>query len=187
MTSRWRTWLLALALIAGAPGAAQAQLFFGSRPNPGFTIGPLFIRANVTPALGPVEIHVLWSVDLPPNRSAADFEQDLYLLWPGGVHSELAPGKPDPALARYVEARGFSVIGEGRLPLVAQNLYAAGGEGRPEPVSGGAPFVTFVQDSAAFGLSPPATWIRIPWTPRLANRTWLMDLRMRAPAFVRPK
>lgn len=187
MIPRWRSWLLALAVFAAAPGAAQAQLFFGSRPNPGFTIGPLLIRASVTPALGPVEVHVLWSVDLPPNRSAADFEQDLFLLWPGEVHGEVAGGKPDPALARYVEARGFSVIGEGRLPLAAQNLYAVDGDGKPESVPGGAPFVTFVQDSAAFGLSPPATWVRIPWTPRLANRTWLMDLRLRMPGFIRPK
>ncbi len=186
MALRWRPWLLALLLLGATPGAAWAQLFFGSRPNPGFTVGPLLIRANVTPALGPVEIHVLWSVDLPPNRSAADFEQDLYLLWPGEVHGELAREKPDPALARDVEARGFTVIGEGRLPLVAQNLNAVDGEGRSEPVAGGAPFVTFVQDSTAFGLSPPATWIRIPWTPQLANRAWLMDLRLRAPGFIRP-
>ncbi len=187
MTSRWHSWLLAALLVAGAPGAARAQLFFSSRPDPAFEIGPLMIRANVTPELGPVEIHVLWSLELPPNRSAKGIEQDLYLLWPGEVHGEPAGEKVDPALARYVEARGFSVISEGRLPLVAQNLYAPDSGGRPEPIAGGALFVVFVQDSPAFGLSPPATWIRIPWTPQMANRTWLMDLKMRAPGLVKPK
>lgn len=187
MSARWRPWLLALVLVAGAPGAARAQLFFGSRPDPGFTIGPLMVRASVTPDPGPVEIHMLWSLELPPNRSASEFEQDLYLLWPGEVRGEVAVGKPDPALARYVEARGFTVIGEGRLSLMAQNLYAQDGNARPEPIPGGAPFVIFVQDSAALGLSPPATWIRIPWTPQMANRTWLVDLELRVSGLVKPR
>jgi len=186
MTPRWRTWLLA-ALLVASPSAAEAQLFFASRPDPALEVGPLIVRAHVTPDLGPIEVHVLWSLELPQNRSTAGMEQDLYLLWPGEVGGTVAGQTADPALSRYVEARGFTVIGEGRLPLVAQSLYAVGSTARAEAVPGGAPFVIFVQDNAALGLSPPATWIRIPWTPQMANRAWLMDLTLRVPGLVKPK
>lgn len=186
MTDRWRTWLLA-ALLVAAPVVAEAQLFFASRPDPAFEVGPLIVRAHVTPDLGPVEIHVLWSLELLQNRSAAGMEQDLYLLWPGEVGGTVAGQTADPALGRYVEARGFTVIGQGRLPLVTQSLYAVGSDARAEAVPGGAPFVIFVQNNTALGLSPPATWIRIPWTPQMANRAWLMDLTLRVPGLVKPK
>jgi len=186
MIRRWRAWLLA-ALLVVAPAVAEAQLFFASRPDSAFEVGPLIIRAHVTPDLGPVEIHVLWSLAVPQNRSVAGMEQDLYLLWPGEVAGTVVGQAADPALARYVEARGFTVIGDGRLPLVAQSLYAVGSEARAEPVPGGAPFVIFVQDNTTLGLSPPATWIRLPWTPQMANRAWLMDLTLRVPGLVKPK
>ena len=97
------------------------------------------------------------------------------------------PGTADPALTRYVEAQGFDVIGEGRLPLIAQSL-SEGGQGPKEEVqAGGAPYVTFVQTGGALGLSPPATFIRIPWTPRLADRAWLMDLRLKVNGLVKPR
>src|SRR5438046_689267 len=40
---------LAAALVLAAAGAADAQLFLGSRPNPELTVGPLFLRATVSP------------------------------------------------------------------------------------------------------------------------------------------
>ena len=124
---------------------------------------------------------------LPPGRSAADAAQDVYLLWPGEVTGGPTPGAADPALARYVEAQGFDVIGEGRLPLIAQSL-SEGGQGPKEEVqAGGAPYVTFVQTGGALGLSAPATFIRIPWTPRLADRAWLMDLRLKVNGLVKPR
>jgi hypothetical protein len=178
---------LAASLAMGAPVPASAQLFIASRPEPGFTIGPLTLRANVTAETGPVTVDVLWSVVLPPGRSAASAAQDVYLLWPGEVTAEPASEKADPALTRYVEEQGFDVIGEGRLPLIAQSL-SEGGQGPKEEVqAGGAPYVTFVQTGGALGLSPPATFIRIPWTPRLADRAWLMDLRLRVNGLVKPR
>jgi hypothetical protein len=39
----------------------------------------------------------------------------------------------------------------------------------------------------AFGLTAPATYIRIPWTPKLANRAWLIDLRMSLPGIIKPR
>jgi hypothetical protein len=53
-----------------------------------------------------------------------------------------------------------------------------GDELPPEPVAGGAPFVTLVRLGGPLGLTAPVTYVRIPWTPKMANRTWLMNLRM---------
>lgn len=174
-------------LLLGAPTPARAQLFFASRPHPEFMIGPLLVRASVTPALNPVTVDVLWSLVVPPTRSAGEFEQDLYLLWPGAVTGEASDGPPDPALARHVEARGFVVTSEGRLPLFAQSLYEMESELPPEPVAGGAPFVTFVRQGGPLGLTSPATYVRIPWSPKMVNRAWLMDLRLTINGLIQPR
>jgi len=76
-------------------------------------------------------------------------------------------------------------VGGGRLPLYAQNIYAEGVEAAPKTI-GEAPYVVFVQDSHALGLSPAGTWIRIPWTPQMANVTFMMSLRMRVPSLIKP-
>jgi len=182
-----RAWALAALLTLLAPLTAHAQLFVASKPDPAFAIGPLFVQATVTPALGPVTVDVLFSVDVPAAKSAADIEQDLFLLWPGAVVPDAAVGKPDPALEKYVTARGFEVIDSGRTPLSARNLYQAGGGRAAEPIAGGAPFVTFVRENSALGMSSPATWIRIPWNPRLANRVYLMALHLNTRGLIRDK
>src|SRR5262249_4530510 len=138
-------WMLALAIVAAAPGIATAQVFLASKPNPEFTIGPLFVRATITPETEVVTLDVLWSLSIPPNTTGAAIEQDLYLLWPNAVDGDAGPGQPDPALAAYVKGRGFTPIAEGRLPLLAKSLYRIGEELPPEPIRGGAPFVTFVR------------------------------------------
>ncbi len=171
-------WILALAMAVAAPGTAQGQVFLASRPNPEFTIGPLFVRATVIPDTETVTLDVLWSLAIPPNISGAAIEQDLYLLWPNAVDGGSTGGQPDPALADYVKSRGFTPIAEGRLPLLAKSLYRIGEELPPEPVKNGAPFVTFVRQGGPLGLTAPVTYVRIPWTPLLANRTWQMNLRM---------
>ncbi|HET9489342.1 MAG TPA: hypothetical protein VFR64_06280 [Methylomirabilota bacterium] len=192
-----RRLLLRLAVIAGlllaaAPAPAAAQLFFATRPNPEFRIGPLFVRAAVTPALGDVVVDVLFTVAVPPTQSAVGLEQDLFFVWPGAVTGESDLGPPEPALARFVEAQGFSVIDQGRLPLFARHLYQVSGEGELSTgqailVSGGAPYVTFVGTSGAQGLTAPATWVRIPWTPQVVNRVWLIDLRLTAQGLIKTK
>ena len=50
--------------------------------------GRSFIRASVGPELGPVTVDVLWSLAVPPTRSALGLEQDLYLLWPAELRGE---------------------------------------------------------------------------------------------------
>jgi hypothetical protein len=172
--------------MAGA-GRADAQVFLAARPNPEFTIGPLFVRATVTPALGPVPVDVLFSVVVPPHRTAGEIEQDLFLLWPGAIKGTGGLGGADRALAQYVEQRGFTVIDEGRLSYFAQNLYRMDSETPSETVPGGAPFVTFIRQGGALGLTSPATYVRIPWNPKLPNAAVLMGLRLTIDDIVKPK
>ena len=175
---------LLIAVVAARP--VDAQLFFSSEPSSPARIGPLIVRASVTPGSDTTDINVLWSLALPP-RAGALAPRPLYLLWPGEISSPEPMGKPDPALAKAVTDLGFDVIGEGRLPLYSQNLSDPDASAKAQPVEGGAPFVTFVQSGGALGLSPPATWIQIPATPRLADPKWLIELRMRSQALVKPR
>ncbi len=175
---RAAVWVIMLLLATAAPEVANGQVFLASRPNPGFMIGPLFVRATVTPETEVVTLDVLWSLMIPPNTAGTSVEQDLYLLWPNAADGDSTAGAADPALAAYVKSRGFTPIAEGRLPLLAKSLYRIGEELPPEPIKGGAPFVTFVRQGGPLGLTSPVTYVRIPWTPLLANRTWQMNLRM---------
>src|SRR5438445_6929864 len=176
--SRPAAWVVALLLVWAAPDFAHGQVFLASRPNPEFTIGPLFVRATVAPDTEVVTLDILWGLVIPPNTAAASFGQDVYLVWPHSVDGGSTAGAADPVLAAYVKSRGFTPIAEGRLPLLAKSLYRIGEELPPEPVKGGAPFVTFVRQGGPLGLTSPVTYVRIPWTPLLANRTWLMNLKM---------
>jgi hypothetical protein len=175
------------ALLLLAPAVAHAQLFIASKPDPSFMIGPLFVRASVTPDLKPVVVEILWSIAVPPGKTAVDLEQNLNLLWPGGLIADPTAGPPDPALERFITQRGFSVIESGRLPLAAQHLYRLETDQPPARIPGGAPFVTFVRDSGPLGLTPPATWIRVPWTPLMANRAYLMSLPLTTRGLIKPK
>jgi len=179
-----RAWVLAALLLSAAPGAAHAQTFFAERPAPAFTIGPLFVRATVGPQLGPPKIDISFSLVVPPGQSV--MEQDLYLLWPGEVLAEPGMGPGEAALEKDVADRGFTVIGGGRVSLTARNLYEVG-ERKPEPLPGGAAFVTFVREGGALGLSSPATWLRIPWNPRFANPVYVIRLSMTAKGLIKPK
>jgi hypothetical protein len=117
--------VLLLALAAALPAAAHAQVFLASRARPEFTIGPLFVSATVKPALGPVTVSVSWSLVLRPNKSAGEVAQALDLLWPteiGGATQDHA----DPALAAFVESRGFKIRARGRLPVLARNRLDMG-------------------------------------------------------------
>jgi hypothetical protein len=179
--------LLTALVLAAAPGAAHGQVFIATQPKPEFTIGPLFVRASVGPAPGPLEVSVLFSLVVPATVTGSAVAQDLYLLWPGEVDGELVPGAADPGLRRAVEDRGFQVAREGRLPLSARAVYAGRDRPKPEPIAGGAPFVTYTREAGPLGQGSPGSWIRIPWTPRLVDRTWLIELRMRLTGLRRVK
>ena len=174
-------------MLVAAPGAAYGQVFLATQPKPEFTIGPLSVRANVGPKAGPIEVSLLFSLVVPASVSAAALEQSLYLLWPGEVDGEPIAGAPDPELRRTVEGRGFQVTREGRLPLAARGIYSGGERQKPEPLAGGAPFVTYTREAGPLGQGTPGSWIRIPWTPRLIDRSWLVELRMRLTGLRRQK
>jgi hypothetical protein len=174
-------------VLIAAPGAAYGQVFLATQPKPEFTIGPLSVRANVGPRHGPIEVSVLFSLVVPATVKVDALAQDLYLLWPGEVDGELVPGAPDAELRRTVEGRGFQVTREGRLPLAARAIYSGPNRAKPEPIAGGAPFVTYTREAGPLGQGTPASWIRIPWTPRLVDRTWLIELRMRLTGLRRQK
>lgn len=169
------------------PGAAYGQVFIASQPKPEFTIGPLLVRANVGPAHGPVEVSVLFSLVAPATVKTDTLAQDLYILWPGEVDGEAVPGAADAELRRTVEGRGFQVTREGRLPLASRAIYSGRERLKPEPIAGGAPFVTYTREAGPLGQGAPASWIRIPWTPRLVDRAWLVELRMRLMGLRRQK
>jgi hypothetical protein len=179
--------LAALAVAAGATNAG-AQVFFASQPHPDFLIGPLLVRASVTPALDEATIDIQFSVVVPAGQRAADRQQDLFLVWPGAVEPAPDLGPPDPVLKQLAAEHGLDVIEEGRLRLEARNPYQRGADGRRlrETVPGGAVFATFVREGA-LGLTAPATLIRIPWTDKTADPSWLMGLRIVSRGLIKPK
>jgi hypothetical protein len=95
-------------------------------------------------------------------------------------------GGGDPAVTRFVEERGLVSIEEGRIELTARKLSASNDRTR-EAIPGGAPFVTFVRQGGALGLTSPATYIRVPWTPRMAEAGFLMRLSMKTKGLIKPK
>jgi hypothetical protein len=181
-----RVGVLVAVLLGGLPAGSAAQVFLASRPNPGFTVGPLYVRASVTPELGDLTVDVFWSLVLPEGAPTSAAEGDLVLLWPSAVIPVPNLGAPDPATVRYVEDRGFASIEDGRLELTARKLSTTS-ERTQETIAGGAPFVTFVRQGGALGLTSPATYVRIPWTPRMVEPGWLMRLSMKTKGLVKPK
>jgi hypothetical protein len=177
--------LLAVFLLAPASPAA-AQVFFSATPSPDLRIGPLMIRATVSTEAGPTRVRLLFSVMTETGTRPAPVP-DLYVLWPGEVQPVAELGAKDPALATAVEKLGFDVIAEGRVTLNGQRLHAPAGPTSRQAVRGGAPYVTFVQSGNTFGLSPPATWIRIPSSKMLSDPEWMMELELLSPSLVKRK
>ena len=178
--------VVALVLGVLATGA-EGQVFLASRPNPSFTVGPLYINASVTPDVGVLSVDIIWSLVVPPGRSmASTVEGDLFLLWPSAVVGAQNLGPVDAEVVRYVEQRGFTSIDEGRLELSARNVSASG-DGARRVIPGGASFTTFVGQGGALGLTSPATYVRIPWHPTLVDPAWMMRLRMQTKGLIKPK
>jgi hypothetical protein len=186
---RWAHWAIIAftLLLAACPRRAQAQVFIASVPNPGFTIGSLFVRAMVTRGLHPATIEVFWSLNPSGNTRSTDLERDLYLLWPTAVTGGLGAAQPDPALVRAVESTGGTILSAGRLPLFSRSVAAMGSATPPEPVPSGAPFVTFTRRSGPAGGSNAGTYIRIPGNPKLADPNRLMMVRMTVDKLVEQK
>ncbi len=104
-----RSLLIALLVIA-APAAARAQVFVAAKPHPQFEIGPLFVRASVSPKLGTVDVDIFWSIAVPPTRSVGDVEGRLVLN---------PLGRGAGAITTLVRADGFL-----RVPANSEGVSA---------------------------------------------------------------
>jgi hypothetical protein len=190
-----RSWRCRLRLLGGAlllalgavPGVGQAQVFLASRPHPEFAIGPLLVVAGVQPDLGPVAVRVSFGLTLPPNARVEDLHQDIYLLWPAEVASASVPGAADPELRRYVEERGFAVVGEGRLALAVRDRTKLGTPAPSDPLPESAPFVTFYKLGTNPVQSGVGSLVKIGWTPRLTDSSSLLSLSTSLKDLITPK
>jgi hypothetical protein len=178
--------VLALALSA-IPCVGRAQVFLASRPHPEFAIGPLLIVAGVQPDLGPVAVRVSFGLTLPPNARVEDMQQDLLLLWPAEVAGGSARGAADPDLRRYVEERGFAVVGEGRLALAVRDRAKLGTPAPSDPLPESAPFVTFYKVGTNPVQSGVGTLVKIVWTPRLVDPNGLLSLSTTLKDLITPR
>jgi hypothetical protein len=183
----WASGVVTALLLCGGPPAGHAQVFLSSEPHPQFAIGPLFIVGTIRPDLGPVAVRVSWSVTLPPGGSPRDIGEALYLLWPGEVAEATAPGPPDPALRRHVEERGFTVVNGGRLALESRDRTKLGTLAQGTPLPEIASFVTFYKTGTNAAQSGIGTFLRIPWTPLLADPVSLMSFTMTVKDMIAPK
>jgi hypothetical protein len=183
MCERRRHRPLLLTLLIGAlPVTASAQVFIASRPHPAVRVAPLFVvvnvaKGNVSDTRPPTTVNVFWNIVAPPDRTAADLGRDLFLLWPG----QIAGGRPDPSNDRELNAElkglRFTVTASGELPLTARRRSDMG-TAAPFVTVDRASFVTFTGAVASGRRTRGATFVRIPWGPKLASPDWLLHLEL---------
>jgi hypothetical protein len=167
------------------PGPGHAQVFLASRPHPDFTIGPLFVVASVSQGVPHVTVNLSWSLTLAPVTSKADIEQDLYLLWPAEIVESTAPGPAEPQLVREVERRGLLVMSSGRLTLRSRDRMQLGTAAIGEPLAVTPSYVSFTRPGTQ--QTGVVTYIKIPWTPSLADQLSIVTLALPLRGLVTPK
>jgi hypothetical protein len=175
---------MAAFLCAAAPTAGYGQVFLASRPHPQFLIGPLFVVAQVSPGPAPVTVNLSFSLTVKPGLRKADINQDLYLLWPAEVAESTASGSADLQLTREIEVRGFAVTGSGRLLLRSRDRMQVGTPALGEPLDVAASYVAYNRPG---GQSGSVTYIKIPWTPKLADQLAVVTLVLPLRGLVSPK
>ena len=175
---------MAAFLCAVTPTAGYGQVFLASRPHPEFLIGPLFVVANVSPELAPVTVNLSFSLTVKPGVRKAGINQDLYLLWPAEVVESTAPGPADPQLIREIEGRGFAVTGSGRLLLRSRDRLQVGTTAIGDPLDVVASYVAYTRPGSQTG---SVTYIKIPWTPRLADQLAVVTLVLPLRGLIAPK
>jgi hypothetical protein len=184
---RTRAWggLALAAVLATSPSDVAAQVFISTSPRPDVAIGPLFVGATAPAELtAPVNVTVTWN--LVQRRGAQPYTRTLALLWPSEIAAPTAPGSADPALVNYVESRGFSSTGSGRLTLRARNQSQLGLPTPPEDLTATASYVSFVRRDA-----PPqagsGSLIWIPPTSHLGDSRWVLNLAFPVRGMIAPK
>jgi hypothetical protein len=176
--------LLALALLMGTTASASAQVFLAARPHPEFTIGPLIVAASVPRDLGTVQVNVSWSLGVPTGRKPPP-PDDIFLLWPREAAAATIPGAADPEVARYVESRGLHVLSTGRLALRWRDRSRIGTGNLGDPLDVDASYVTFMREG--FPQLGVGTYVKIPWTPKLAEPLGLITLGLPLKGMIGPK
>ena len=182
-----RALLLAVLLFAGRSATAHAQVFLASHPHPEFAIGPLFVVTQVKPELTPITVTLSWSLAVPPGVQPADIKQDLFLLWPADLVEATAPGPADASLAREVAARGFSVTASGRLVLGTRDRLQMGTGVPATALPETASYVTFTRSAGPAVSLGPGTYVKIPWTSKLADPLAVTVLSLTTRGLVTPK
>src|SRR5256712_5514318 len=175
---------LAVFLCSATPAVTHGQVFLASRPHPDFLVGPLFVVANVSPGLGPVTVNLSWSLTARPTRRPVDIQQALYLLWPAEVSESTVPGPAEPALLREIEGRRVIVAGGGRLILRRRDRMQLGTAALGEPTDVVASYVNFTRPGGQTGA---VTYIKIPWTPMLADSLSIVTLVIPLRGLIVPK
>jgi len=155
------------------PPPGHGQVFLASQPHPEFTIGPLFVVASVSPGQPSVTVNLSWSLTTGPVTSKSDIAQDLFLLWPAEIAEATAPGAAEPQLVREVERRGLQVLSSGRLVLRSRDRLQLGTAALGEAVAVSPSFVNFTRPGTQAGV---VTYIKIPWTPALADPLSIVTL-----------
>jgi hypothetical protein len=185
MRRAWGGLAIAAALLAAAPDDVAGQVFVATSPRPDVAIGPLFVGAIAPSDLAaPVNLTVTWNLVQP--RGARPYAQTLALLWPAEIAAATAPGGADPALVNYVESRGFTSTGSGRLALRARNQSQLGLPTPADDLPASASYVSFVRRDA-----PPqagtGSLIWIPPTPQLGDQRWVLSLTFPVRGMIAPK
>jgi hypothetical protein len=175
---------LAAAFVTASALPASAQVFLAATPHPEFTIGPLIVQAMVPKDLGTVQVNISWSLSVSTGHTPPH-AQDLFLLWPREVAAATAPGTADPELARYVESRGLQTVATGRLALRARDRSRIGTGNPGDPLDVHASYVTFMR--AGFPQLGIGTYIKIPWTPKLADPLSILTLGLPLKGMIGPK
>jgi len=185
MPCAWGGLALVAALLA-APADAAAQVFIAASPRPDFTIGPLFVGATApADVAAAVTITVTWNLG-PVRSERRPPPQRLALMWPAEIAAATAQGLADPALVNYVESRGFTSTGSGRLLLRARNQGQLGLLTPADELPVSASYVSFVRRDA-----PPqagtGSLVWIPPTPQMGDPRWVLNLAFPLRGLITPK
>jgi len=183
-TRAWGGFVLVVALIA-APSGVRAQVFIATSPRSDIAVGPLFVAATAPADFSaPVQISVAWNVVSGDSRRP--YADTLALLWPTEIAGPTTLGTADPALVNYVESRGFTSTGAGRLALRVRSQSQLGLPTPADDLPATASYVTFVRRDA-----PPqagtGALVWIPPTAALGDARSVLNLTFPVRGMIGPK
>src|SRR5262249_10017739 len=175
----------ALLLGGGFASPSEAQLFLASKPHPDFTIGPVFLIANVQRDLS-VTVNLSFSLTPRQGADADAMEQDLFLLWPAEIAEPSAPGAADRSLVRDVH-QNFMVVNSGRLMLRSRDRTLVGTGQLGDPLPQIASYVSLTRRGPLAIQLSPVTYVKIPWTRRLADPLLVTTIVLPLRGLITPK